>query len=277
MMGADTEDYEDILVSVIMPAYNAEKTVAQAVKSVLGQTHRKLELIIIDDCSVDATVNTALKLADDDNRVRVFRNGTNSGVAVTRNQGVASAAGDWIAFIDSDDMWEPQKLEKQLRAISAYPQCSICFTGSAFIGEENQNYRFIMEVPPKITYSDLLKQNLISCSSVLVKKKTALKYPMKGDPMIHEDFAVWLCILQNEPYAIGINEPLLIYRLSKSGKSGNKLRAAQMQWRTYRCLNICTKETIRNFVIYILRSFRKYTAIQNSVQPQAKGGEKCPI
>ncbi len=254
------------LISVIMPAFNAEKTIEQAIRSVLNQTYQNFELIIVDDCSNDRTLSIARALSGKDYRVRILMNKENLGVSQSRNNGVEDAKSDWIAFLDSDDMWLPEKLEKQVSAIFAEASGPICFTGSSFINDENQKYGYILTVPPYITYYDLLKQNLISCSSVLVKKESLLKHPMYNDPMIHEDYATWLKILKEEPYAIGINEPLLIYRLSKYGKSGNKLRAVQMQWRTYRHIGIRRNKAISFLTIYMLRNLRKYACIRKSLR-----------
>lgn len=270
-MKNNDSSFETIPVSIVMPAFNAEKTIVQAIQSVLRQTHRNFELIIIDDHSKDRTLSVINDYCNKDRRIRVLANAENRGVAQARNSGVEAAKYDWIAFLDSDDMWEPEKLEKQLCAIAEYPLCSICYTGSSFIDEKDQEYGYILSVPQRITYRDLLKQNLISCSSALVKKKTLLKHPMHNDPMIHEDFATWLKILQDEPFAVGVNEPLLVYRIQKSSKSGNKFRAAQMQWRTYQFGEIGICKAIPYFIMYALRNLRKYAGIRQSAQ--ISGGE----
>ena len=257
--------YADQLISVVMPAFNAEKTIGQAIRSVLNQTHKKLELIIIDDASTDKTLPIATEYAQTDARIRILRNSENSGVSCSRNSGVKAASAEWIAFLDSDDMWMPDKLERQCRTVLNSPSCSICFTGSSFTDERGQPCDYTLSVPGRLTYYDLLKQNLISCSSVLVKKKLLEKYPMAEDPMIHEDLATWLNILKYEPYAVGINEPLLIYRFHKSSKSGNKLRAAKMQWKTYQTAGISRIKSIPYFVIYAWRNIKKYLHIQKGL------------
>lgn len=245
-------------VSVIMPAYNAEKTIGKAIESVLAQTYPKLELIIIDDCSTDNTQKIYKQYLEMDTRVQILLNKQNMGVGYCRNYGIKLARYPWIAFLDSDDMWEHNKLEKQYAVLMQHPSISICFTGSSFIDEYGNRCKYIMRVPKRIEYTDLLKQNLISCSSVLTKKSVLLRHPMINDPMIHEDFAVWLRILREEQYAVGIDEPLLIYRLCKNSKSGNKLRAAKMQWRTYRSVGVKLPEAVYYFIIYALRSLKKY-------------------
>ena len=249
------------LISVVIPAYNAEKTIEKTIRSVIGQTYSDIEVLIVDDSSQDGTVKKAASYAKRDNRIKVFQNKSNMGVAWTRNRGVKEAKGEWIAFLDSDDTWEPSKLEKQTDILQKNPLCPLCFTGSAFENDEGIRSGYILSVPKQVKYNDLLKQNLISCSSVLVKKEALVAFPMKSDPMIHEDLATWLKILKNGDKAIGIDEPLLIYRVSSQSKSGNKLRAAQMQWKTYQVDGIGYLKSIRYFFIYAGRNIKKYLHI----------------
>lgn len=255
-----------IPVSIVMPAWNAEKTIGQAIQSVMDQTHENFELIVVDDGSDDGTLSIAKAYSERDCRIRVLENTKNLGVSQSRNNGVQAARYDWIAFLDSDDLWEATMLETQVRTILRDSGCSICFTGSAFMNERGEKYGYTLSVPERMTYRSLLKQNLITCSSVLVKKEALLRHPMHNDPLIHEDFALWLQILREEPYAVGINEPLVIYRLSKSSKSGSKLRAAKMQWRTYRYIGLRPMSAIAYFVIYANRNLHKYLGILLSVQ-----------
>lgn len=249
------------LISIVIPAYNAEKTIEKAILSAIGQTYSDIEVIIIDDCSQDGTVKIAADYEKKDNRVRVLQNQTNMGVAFSRNKGVEEARGDWIAFLDSDDRWDIAKLKKQAALLEQYPSCPLCFTGSAFENSEGLRCNYKLSVPEKMGYHDLLKQNLISCSSVLVKKEVLIKYPMKSDPKIHEDLATWLEILKSGAEAVGIDEPLLIYRVSSQSKSGNKLKAARMQWKTYQVAEIGYLKSIRYFFSYAWRNIKKYLHI----------------
>lgn len=249
------------LISVVIPAYNAEKTIEKSIQSAIGQTYSDLEVVIIDDCSQDGTVKIATDYAKTDDRIRVLQNQTNKGVAFSRNRGVEAAKGEWIAFLDSDDRWDMSKLEKQADLLEQNPSCSLCFTGSAFENGEGIGCSYTLAVPEKMEYHDLLKQNLISCSSVLVKKEILIKFPMKSDPKIHEDLATWLKILQDGAEAVGIDEPLLIYRISSQSKSGNKLQAARMQWKTYQVAEIGYWKSIRYFFIYAWRNIKKYLHI----------------
>ena len=249
------------LISVVIPAYNAEKTIGKAIQSAIGQTYPDIEVIIIDDCSQDGTVKIADNYAKKDDRIRVIQNRTNMGVAFSRNRGVKAARGEWIAFLDSDDRWDKLKLEKQSAVLEQNPTCPLCFTGCAFENSEGIRCSYTLSVPEQMRYHDLLKQNLISCSSVLVKKIALIEFPMKPDLMIHEDLATWLKILKDGAEAVGIDEPLLIYRVSSHSKSGNKLQAARMQWKTYQVAEIGYLKSIRYFFTYAWRNIKKYLHI----------------
>lgn len=143
------------------------------------------------------------------------------------------ARGKWIAFLDSDDIWTYDKLEKQVMLIEKNPNAVLLYTGSAFIDENNNRYGYVMPVCERIDYKTLLKKNLISCSSTVVRKDVIEKEKMHGDEM-HEDYVSWLNIVKKYGYAVGINEPLLIYRLSHNSKSANRLKAAKMSFNSYR-------------------------------------------
>lgn len=251
-------------ISVVIPCYNAEKTLGRTVDSVLAQSYQNIEIILIDDVSKDGTLKVAREYEAKDSRIRVIAKSENGGVARARNDGVKAASCDWIAFVDSDDYWAADKLEKQIAAVERDPAAGLVFTGSAFISDEGKMFDYTLSVPERITYNELLSQNLISCSSVLVKKELMEHNPMPTDKDIHEDFATWLAVLSECGYAVGINEPLLIYQISSKSKSGNKLYAVKMQWRTYRCAKVGFFKSVKHFIIYAYRSLKKYGNIYKS-------------
>lgn len=247
------------LVSIIMPAFNCENYIEQAIESIKEQTYTNWELIIIEDCSTDTTWEKIKTISH--KQIHIYRNPMNCGVAQTRNRGVELAAGDWIAFLDSDDLWVQEKLEKQIALLNREKEAPLVFTGSGFISETNIKMSYVLHVPEKIARKRLLKQNLISCSSVLVKKDLLKKYPMPTVKMIHEDFAVWLQILSQIPHAYGIDEPLLIYRISSSSKSGNKIKAARMNWNTYRYIQMNIFQSLYYMAFYMINGYKKYSQI----------------
>lgn len=247
------------MISIIMPAYNAQRTLHQAVDSALCQTYQNIELLIIDDFSSDSTGQIAEEYIKQDRRVRLLKNNKNLGVAASRNRGVAAARGEWVAFLDSDDAWAADKLEKQLSCAAAR-HGEFIFTGSAFMDADGNRKVGLLHVPAQVTYKELLKQNVISCSSVMIKKSLVCKYKMAGD-FLHEDFAVWLQILRDGKTAFGVDEPLLIYRLSAGSKSGNKWKAAKMTYRVYRHIGLNVFSAVYYWMHYLFRSVRKYSKL----------------
>ena len=248
-------------ISIITPAYNCEKYLPDAVKSVLSQTFTDWELLIIDDCSKDNTYRYMKKLAEKDKRIRIFQNKVNSGSAATRNYGVRLARGEWIAFLDGDDLWREDKLEKQLAVIERNPEAEFLFTGSAFIEDDGMTIAHVLHVPEHVSRRKLLGQNVISCSSVLIRRELMLEFPMPEEEGIHEDFATWLAILEKVPKAYGVDEPLLIYRKALASKSGKKGKSAQMNWQTYIKAGVPLKQRIFCMASYTFHGLCKYSLL----------------
>ena len=244
------------LVSVIMAAYNAEKTIEQSINSVLNQTYPAVELLVVDDYSQDRTVKLVENIMARDNRVRLIYNKENSGVSYTRKHGLEEAKGAWIAILDSDDIWAPEKLEKQI-ILQKKMNADLLFTGSAFMDSDGQPIDWYLHARSEVTYRHLLKQNVLSNSSSLVRKELYEKYYAVGDGM-HEDFAVWLGILKEGKKAYGVDEPLLTYRIAKSSKSGNKIKAAKMNWNTYRYIGLNPLSAFYYECWYVVKGLMKY-------------------
>lgn len=258
------------MVSVIIPSYNSEKYIGATLASVCAQTYPDFEVLVMNDCSQDRTAEIVEKYAQEDSRVHLINLPGNIGVSHARNQGVSMASGEWIAFLDSDDMWTKDKLEKQLKLQerlrakkSAIEDPQFLFTGSSFIDENGDPLASVLHVPEHVDFSELLKQNIISCSSVLIRRSLMLKYPMPCSDQFHEDFATWLTILKNENMvAYGLDEPLLIYRVTRSSRSGNKCKAACMTFRAYRYVGLGLVKSIQSWLVYSFRSFKKYAKMR---------------
>ncbi len=248
---------EDIgLISIIMAAYNAEKTIEFAIDSVLKQTYSNYELIVINDCSCDNTEKIVKSYAEKDNRIKLISNEKNCGVSISRLNGLRAAAGNWIAILDSDDAWKEEKLEKQAE-IHEKTKADFIYTATTYIDFNGNSIDWILNVPEKIDYKELLKQNKIHSSSSLIKKDLFEKCYAIGDDM-HEDFALFLGVLKNVDFACGVNEPLTIYRVSSDSKSGNKLKSAIMNWRTYRFMDLNIVSSAYYMVWYTVNGILKY-------------------
>ena len=250
------------MITVIMPAYNCEKFLEQAVHSVISQTYTDWKLIIIDDCSKDGTCRLAKELAERDARIELLCNDQNQGVSRTRNRGIKEAKTEWIAFLDSDDVWDKKKLAKQVALTEKSPNIEFVFTGSAFMRESGELMDVFFQVPERVTRRQLLKQNVISCSSVMIKRDWLLRYPMPEGKNIHEDFAVWLTVLDEIECAYGINEPLLTYRVYQGSKSGNKRKAARMNWNTYRKVGLNPVVAAYYMCWYAVRGIKKHRKLK---------------
>ena len=245
---------EKPVVSVIMPAYNCEKFIAKAIESVLAQ-NVSLELIILNDCATDGTERVIQQYLSDQ-RIRYVKNDRNMGVARTRNEGVRMAIGEYVAFLDSDDWWEREKLSKQLALIKKEKKV-LCSTGRELVDINGKLTGREIPVKETISYSMMLKQNWINCSSVLLKRKVAEEFPMEHEDS-HEDYITWLKILQKYQYACAINEPLLKYRLSSQGKSGSKFKSAKMTFKVYQYMGFSWWKSIGCFICYAWNGVRKY-------------------
>lgn len=262
-------------VSVVMPAYNAEKYIEAAIRSVLRQTWTEFELLVIDDCSRDSTAEIVERLAAEDGRITLLRSAENAGVSAGRNRGVQEARGEWIAYLDSDDLWREDKLERQLALLERYPDAVLSYTASAFMDESGRMYSYVMEAEAEITYAALLRRNLLSCSSVMVRRDVMLRHPMGGDRM-HEDYAAWLSVLRETRCAYGLNEPLLIYRVRRGSKSGRRLRSAGMLYRSYRYVGHSAPGAGLLTLCYTVHSISKREKIRRAGRGNGYAGAAAP-
>jgi teichuronic acid biosynthesis glycosyltransferase TuaG len=243
-------------VSVIMPAMNVGSYLFDAAQSVLQQTALAVELIIIDDASMDSTGAIAADIASADDRVQVLRSGCNLGSAASRNAGLAKARSRFVAFLDGDDLWVPDKLEKQLSALQQ-SGAQLCYTAIQKVDIDGRQFGKVQHVPETVTYNELLGNPLIGCSTVLMDYD-ALGRPLMPDIRKRQDFAFWLQLLRQGARAIGINEPLTYYRVRPGSLSSNKLSAAYYVWRVYRELErLPLHRAVPNFISYAARGFGK--------------------
>ncbi len=250
------------MVSIVMPAYNAGKTIRKSVESIIAQTVTDWELIVIDDGSTDDTAAILTELSGLDSRIRFLQNNNNSGASYTRNRAVALAQGEWIAFLDSDDLWNPEKLEKQLALSQLYTDMVVCYTASSFIDDEGNPYGYIMPAIERLNYKTLLRKNLMSCSSVMIRTSVMKGIEMPNDKM-HEDYFVWLTVLRKYGVAYGINEPLLIYRVCKNSKSSNRFKSAKMLFNSYRAVGYSSIVAFVYVLRYTFHSVSKRRRIYN--------------
>ncbi|MFP3153693.1 glycosyltransferase family 2 protein [Lachnospiraceae bacterium ZAX-1] len=242
------------LVTVVMPAYNAEKYIKQAIDSVLVQGI-DTELIIIDDQSMDHTAEAVMPYVDGSTVIYV-KNATNMGAAKSRNVAISMAKGAFIAFLDADDWWDVGKLEKQLACLNKN-EGVLCCTGRELRKEDGTSMGKVIRVPQVITYKMMLKTNCIPFSSALIKTEVVREFYM-SHAELHEDYLLWLQVLNKYPCAYGIDEPMLKSRLSQGGKSRNKYKSAQMHFGVYRVVGYGYVKSIYYFIHYMVNGILKY-------------------
>lgn len=250
-------------ISVVMPAFNAEKTIESAISSVLSQTYCDFELIVVNDCSTDNTEKIINKFKEKDERIVYIKNEQNSGVSYSRNNAIKYAKGEWIAFLDSDDIWITDKLEKQINLIEQNPDVVLVYTASSFITANGEPFLYILHAEEKTNYKTLLRKNLVSCSSVMVKKTIVEEIKMPSDKM-SEDYYVWLKILKKYQYAYGIDEPLLVYRLSQNSKSSSRIKSGKMTFNTYHAIGYSNVISFLLTCRYSIHSITKRFNIKRS-------------
>lgn len=242
------------VVSVVIPAFRCAQTISKAIDSALGQSV-PLEIIVVNDCSPDQ-LDTVMEPYLKREEIVYVKNEINQGAAASRNVGVAMARGKYIAFLDSDDYWSPEKLSKQLAVMEAR-KVPLCCTGRELLTPDGKSTGRVIPVRQTITYRDMLKHNCINCSSVLIPTELAREFPMEYEES-HEDYIMWLRLIRKYGDAAGINEPLLKYRTSTTGKSGNKLKSAVMTFRVYRHMEFGIGRSILSFISYMVHGTWKY-------------------
>ena len=239
------------MVSIIVPVYRAAPYIADTIEMVRRQTYRDWELLLIDDCSPDNSaeiirniIKEAAGQAVDENpalraypetaeRIRLIRKERNEGAACARNTGLELAKGRYIAFLDADDVWRPEKLEKEL-AFLRKKQAAFAFTAYEFGDEKARGTGKIVKVPERLSYQKALSRTVIFTSTVLFDTEKIPKELIRMPVVESEDTATWWKILRHGYTAYGLNEPLVIYRRPAKSLSSNKFVAIKRIWNLYR-------------------------------------------
>ena len=245
------------LVSIIVPVYNVEAFIEETIKSVLNQTYKKWELILVNDKSNDKSADIISENYLQDN-IRLINLEKNSGAAIARNVGIEEAKGKYIAFLDADDLWQKEKLEKQIK-FAKKNNYDFTFTGYEFMNENGKKTGKIVNVPETLSYKQALKNTVISTSGVILNVEELGKDLIKMPNVRRgQDTATWWKILKTGKIAYGLNEPLHFYRKNKKSLSSNKFIALKRTWNIYRKVEkIPPIKSIYYFIFYIINAIKK--------------------
>lgn len=240
------------LVSVVMPAYNCEKTIAASIESVIKQTHSNWELCISDDCSKDGTAEVVARF--DDPRIRFLALEKNGGAAAARNNSLQHARGQFIAFLDADDTWQPEKLEQQIKAMKE-AGCAVSHCSYTRMDSSLSRPIGLVKAKRRVTYKDMLKENCIgNLTGMYDRSRLGL---FLQESIGHEDYLMWLEIIRGAD-SVGVAEPLANYRVQPGSLSGNKFNAAKWQYRILRDrLKLPTPLAILYLGFYLFNAARK--------------------
>lgn len=220
------------MVSVIMPAYNSQEFIKEAISSVQNQSYGNWELFVIDDASKDSTVEEIEKITVKDNRITLIKNTTNQGAGVARNKGIKAAAGKYIAFLDADDIWFPKKLSKQVRFMLTN-NLGMSYGSYRLISENGTVFPKGIEALPSLTFQKLLKSNYVGNLTGMYDVEKAGKI-LGPELRKRQDWALWLSVLKKVGVAKGIKEPLAAYRVRKDAISGNKMSLLKYNFLIYK-------------------------------------------
>lgn len=220
------------LVSIITPTYNCAKFIAATIDSVLAQTYKNWEMIIVDDCSQDDTQRIVEDYVSKDSRIRYYLLDKNSGAAVARTTAMNLAKGSYMAFLDSDDIWLPNKLEQQIAWMQSNGYAFSC-TAYEQIDENGNSRGKIIKTIKKTSYNRLLLDCPVGNSSVLYDVEKMGKFEVPNIRKRNDD-ALWLQMLKKEKYIWGMPDVLMQYRIRKNSISSNKFKVIKYHWILYR-------------------------------------------
>lgn len=249
------------LVSIVMPAYNASKTIVESIESVISQDYKNWELLVVDDCSSDNTAEIILSYSKQDQRIKYFKTPVNSRVAGARNLALDNVQGNYVAFLDSDDVWTRKKLSIQISEMKKRNSHMSC-TSYEVIDIDSNRLGKLMVPPKNLSFKELLKGSKIGCLTVLVDVEKVDIKDLYMRNIGHEDYVTWLNIAKKYGPIHGVTDNLAKYRVFEGSLSGNKKRAIAWQFNIYREeFNLGVLQSLYYLGHYGINSFTKYTKI----------------
>lgn len=245
------------LVSIILPVYNSAEFLEMSVSSVICQSYKNWELIIVDDCSSDSSPDIIKRYIQLDSRICYLKTSEWSGSPmIPRNMGIKESKGRYICFLDSDDFWLPDKLQHQIDCFVTNPDVFLVYSNFEKIKADGKRNGRVLKMPDRVNYTELLEGNVIGCSTAVydTEKLGKCYFPSCG----HEDYELWLSMLRHGGYAYNTGNVDALYRVRRGSVSANKLWAAHWQWVIYRRYeHLSLHDTLFYFCKYAYNAIRK--------------------
>ncbi len=246
-------------VSIIVPVYNAEKYIVETIEHVAAQTYGDWELLLVVDGGGDASGRVIREYMESrgESRLRILENRENMGAARARNRGLREAAGRYIAYVDADDLWMPDKLKEQLQFMRER-QAAFVFTGYEFADEQGAGTGKVVHVPERLSYREALKNTTIFTSTVMFDTQKIPRDLLEMPDIKSEDTALWWKVLRNGYTAYGLDRNLVLYRRPAQSLSSNKLEAVRRIWNLYRrAEGLSVPASAYNFFFWAWRAVKR--------------------
>lgn len=256
----------NMTVSIITPVYNSEKFIKDTIESVINQTYKDWELILVDDCSIDNSKELINRYIQKDSRIKYYTLSENSGAAVARNYALSKSVGRFIAYLDSDDIWHNNKLESQINFMINKKYSFTC-TDYEVIDESGKSKNKIIKMPRVINYDLYLRNTIIQTVGVMVDTKY-ISNELLEMPLIRrrQDAATWCKLLKNGFNCYGLNHNLASYRRVSDSLSSNKLKAIKGTWYLYRNIEkLSILKSCISFIGYAFNACKKRIYITKNV------------
>lgn len=249
--------YVEGKVSVITPIYNAEKYLKSTFKSVFNQTYKNIEIVLVDDCSTDNSKTIIDELMRDHSEIIYYCQPKNMGAGAARSKALELATGQYVAFLDSDDLWLPEKTEKQIQLMKK-KNSPFSYAAIEMMDEDSKTIKEKRNIKESCDYNYLLHNTIIATSSVIIDRNVLgdFRMPLRRGG---QDYATWLKLLRNGIVACGINETLVRYRVSSNSLSSNKFKSIKQIWEIQtQDEHINPLRVFFNIIIFTLNAFKKY-------------------
>lgn len=252
------EENKEELVSIITPVYNCAKLLPKTIESVINQTYKNWEMILVDDCTPDNSAEIIKEYMKDESRIKYFKLDNNSGAAVARNKALELSKGRFIAYLDADDLWRPEKLQKQVDFMLKNDYAFTC-TDYEKINEEGDSLNKIVKIPREVNYNLFLRNTIIQTVGVMVDtNKTGKELLVMPNIRRRQDAATWCQLLKNGFNCYECPENLSYYRVVSNSLSSNKFKAIKMNWYWYRKIEkLPLWKTFYCFIGYAFNAVKK--------------------